>query len=105
MYAQRMIWVRTAKVGLKLFKEIGHDDLSGAASELAYKFFLALFPFLIFLTALGGFVASALHVANPTDQAMKLVGDSLPPDATSLLRDQVDGVVNSQSGILLSFGI
>src|SRR6185369_15489549 len=57
------------------------------------------------LTALGGFVATALHVANPTDQAMKLVGDSLPPDATSILRTQVDNVVNSHSAALLSFGI
>ena len=91
--------------GKRLKNEVSEDDVSGAAAELAYRFFLALFPFFIFLAALGGFVASASGVNNPTDEIMNMVGDSLPADSSAVLRNQVEGVVNSQNPGLLSLGI
>ena len=100
-----MAWLRATKVIRRLFKEIGDDDISGAAAELAYKSFLALFPFLIFLAALGGFASDLLGVTNPTDAIMDAVGTSLPPDAAGLLREQVDSVVQSRNTALLSIGI
>src|SRR3954452_15225943 len=45
--------------GKKVWQEFSSDDVSGMAAELSYRYFLALFPFLIFLAALGGFAASA----------------------------------------------
>ena len=54
--------MKPLRIPVKLFKEAGTDDLSGAATELAYKLFLALFPFLIFLTALGGFSSSLFGI-------------------------------------------
>jgi membrane protein len=89
----------------RLFKEAGEDDLSGLAAELAYRFFLALFPFFIFLTAAGGFVADYANVKNPADEVMDWLGDALPEDASSVLRSQLEGVTESRSGALLSFGI
>ena len=92
-------------VGKRLVKEIGDDDVSGAAAEMSYRFFLALFPFFLLLSAMGAFAASSINVANPTDEVMKLVGDSLPPDAASVLREQVEGVINTRNPALLSIGI
>jgi uncharacterized BrkB/YihY/UPF0761 family membrane protein len=46
----------------RLIKEVGEDDISGLSAELTYRFFLSLFPFFIFLAALGGFVADLLGV-------------------------------------------
>ena len=101
-----MSWLeRLVHYGKRVFKEVGEDDLSGAAGELAYRFFLALFPFFIFLAALGGFVADLLNVRNPTNEVMELLGDSLPSDAASVLRGELESVVNSPSATLLSLGI
>jgi membrane protein len=89
----------------KLFKQIGQDDLSGRSAEMAYKFFLALFPFMIFLVAAGSFTSEIIGVNNPVDEIMKQVGPSLPDDAESLLRTQLENVTNSKNPALVSIGI
>lgn len=91
--------------GKKAVKEFGADDIGGLAAELSYRYFLALFPFFIFLAALGGFIAKAISVDDPTTRLMSLLGDALPADAKSVLEGQVRSVVDSQSVGLLSFGI
>lgn len=97
---------RRIVAALKEFgKEASKDDLGGLAAELSYRFFLALFPFLIFLAALGGFVSSAFHVANPTQSVMSRIGDGLPADARSVLQKQVHTTVAKKSVGLLSVGI
>ena len=93
------------KLALRLVHEIGSDDVSGGAAELAYRFTLALFPFFIFLAAMGGFVASAFHIENPTDQIMNQLGNSLPSDTSSVLRTQLTGVIGTHNAGLLSVGI
>ena len=35
--------------GKRLKDKVGEDDIGGAAAEMAYRFFLALFPFFLFL--------------------------------------------------------
>lgn len=86
------------------YQEVQRDDVSGLAAELAYRFFVAIFPFFIFVAALGGVVATIANIDNPTDQIMDQIGDTLPPDAASVLRDQLRGVVESQNTALLSIG-
>ena len=89
----------------QLKDQVSKDDVSGGAAELAYRFFLAVFPFFIFLAALGSFIASLAGVQNPTDEIMKTIGDSLPQDSASVLRNQLDGVLSSHNGGLLTIGI
>jgi len=86
-------------------KEVGADDVAGLSAELAYRFFLAIFPFFIFLAALGGIVAGALNIQNPAERLVKLIGDQLPSDAASVLETQLRGVIETQNPGLLSFGI
>ena len=97
--------VELVGTGKRMAKEVLNDDVNGLAAELAYRFFLALFPFFIFLAALGGFVATLLGVTNPTDQVMELLGEVLPADAASVVRRQLDQVVASRNAGLLSVGI
>jgi len=92
-------------VGKRLIKEMGDDDVSGAAAELAYRLFLAIFPFFIFLAALGGFIADFLKIADPTQEIMDLLGDSLPSDTASILQRELDTVIQSRDFGLLSIGI
>jgi membrane protein len=96
---------RLLELGKRLYSETKEDDISGAAAELAYRLFLAVFPFFIFLAALGGFVAASLSVENPTDEIMNLLGESLPPDAASVLRRELDDVIGSRNAGLLSIGL
>jgi membrane protein len=91
--------------GKRVFKEAGEDDVSGAAGELAYRLFLALFPFFIFLAAMGGFVADVLSVQNPTQEVMDLLDESLPQDASSVLRGELEGLTESRNASLVSLGI
>lgn len=96
---------RVIHIGKRLKDEVSDDDVSGASAELAYRFFLALFPFFVFLAALGGFVASLSGLENPTDEIMDLVGDSLPSDSASVLRSQLESVIESRNAGLMSIGI
>lgn len=89
----------------RLHKEVNENDLSGAAAELSYRFFLSLFPLVIFLAALGSFAADLFDVQNPTDEIMDLLGDSLPSDTAGVLRTQIDEIVGSHDSTLLSIGI
>jgi membrane protein len=91
--------------GKRLFKEVGEDDLSGLAAELAYRLLLALFPFFIFLAALGGFVASTFSIDNPTERIMNELAGALPADAQGVLREQLESILSSKNGALLTLGI
>lgn len=96
---------RVFHLGKRLKDEVSEDDISGAAAELAYRFFLALFPFLIFIAALGGFIASNIGVQDPTGEIMEMIGDSLPEDSAGVLETQLRSVLEQRNGGLLSVGI
>ena len=96
-------WLRGVYSNVRLYaKEVGEDDLSGSAAELAFRVFLALFPFLIFLAALGNFTADLFGVEDPTDEVIDALGDSLPEDTAAVLRRQIDSVLENRNTGLLS---
>lgn len=91
--------------GKTLVHEVGDDDVGGLAAQLAYHFLLALFPFFIFLTALGGFAAAQVQMGNPAQSIVDLLGANLPDDVAGVLTDQLQQVIDSSNPGLLSFGI
>jgi len=68
------------ELGIKVLREASEDNVAGSAAELAYYFLLALFPLLIFLTSIIGFLPGV-------DNSL-LIGleRALPPDAMKLVR-------------------
>ena len=88
-----------------LYAEMKQDDVTGAAAELAFRLFLAVFPFFIFLAALGGFISDALNTRNPADEIMGVFGNQLPPDTESVLRGELDQVIERRDPALLSVGV
>lgn len=86
----------------KFFKEFGNDAITMRAGNLAFRFFMSLFPALLALAALGSLIAKYAGIDNPADQVMRMLGDTLPPDAAAVVRDQVDGVVEEANPGLLS---
>jgi membrane protein len=98
---RRVRWFEAARA---VVQQTVRDDVPGLAAELAFRFFLAMFPFAIFLTALGAFIATELAIPDPSQRAVQLLGDLLPAEATTLVQRQLQQVVDSQNAGLLSIG-
>jgi len=84
---------------LNVWHRCREDDVFGGAAKLAYFFLLALFPLLIFLTSVIGFL--------PGVQGSLLDGVArvAPPEAIKLVRETLSDVVSHRSEGLLSLGL
>src|SRR5688500_12199018 len=80
--ARCVLWFRVARAAVRGFL---HDDGPGVAAEVAYRFFLALTPFFIFLASLSGFIAAAVDVPDAAERLTALVSSALPPSVWRLL--------------------
>jgi membrane protein len=74
------------------------------AAELAYRFFLALFPFAIFLTALAGFAAKALGATDPSGDVLRTFGQALPAEVAPVIGDELRAVIDRRDPALISIG-
>jgi membrane protein len=84
----------------RLMLQANRDDVAGLSAELAYRTFLELFPFFIFLSMLGGAAESVLHVSNPVRQVLDLLSQSLPQGTADPIRQQLENVLNSEKGLI-----
>ena len=87
------------ELAVRTWREANEDSILGHAAELAYYFLLALFPMLIFLTSLVGFLPG-LREAIFTGLA-KFV----PGEAMRLVSETLSDVTRRRSGGLISFGV
>jgi len=85
----------------RVWHEIGDDEVADRGAALAYYFLFALFPALLFLTALLGL----LPIPNLMDNLMAYVTRALPPDAASVTEKTLREVVIGARGGLLSIGV
>lgn len=91
------------KKSINFFKafipRIGEADVTGLSAQLAYFFLLSLFPFLLFIVTLMGFL--------PVDgeSIMQFLSSFLPEDVVSMIESNLSDIVGSRSGGLLSVGI
>lgn len=87
----------------KTWAEINKDKVTVYAAQMAYSFFFALFPLLLFFAALLSLVADKQTVMA---QFNGRIGAALPGDVASLLGKTVEKVVFSKGAPgLLSFGL
>ena len=93
--ARRTVRLRT--VAREVARQAVRDDVLGLAAELAFRFFIALFPFFIAITALGGLLAPALGIDNPARLAVKFIGDTLPTEGSQFLEEQLRQVIDNAS--------
>jgi membrane protein len=82
-------------------KETLDDDCLGLAAQLAYYFFLALFPAVLFLLALASF----FPLDNFIDDIVRTLGPIVPSELLSFLEDQLRRISNADSGGILTIGI
>jgi membrane protein len=71
------------------------------AAGLSYYFVLSLFPALIALAAIVGF----LPVPNLFDQVLTLMSRFIPQDSMGMVRRILNDILSSHRGALLSFGL
>ena len=90
------------EVAKRTWAEILEDDVFGRAAQLAYCFFLALFPFLICVIA-------SLSVFGTADRGRALLfqffANALPPSAFELINRTFDEIIHSSGPLKMSFGI
>ncbi|TFB13925.1 YihY/virulence factor BrkB family protein [Filobacillus milosensis] len=75
------------------------DDVVGMSAQLAYFFLLSLFPFLIFLLTLIGYM--------PIDQSrvFLLIQRYVPGDSLNIITDNIYQLMEERKSGLLSFGL
>jgi membrane protein len=83
----------------RTWRETNEDNVFGSAAELAYYFLLALFPMLIFLSSLVGFMPDAQQ------RIFHALGQVMPGEAMRLVDQTIRDVVQNRSGGLLSLGV
>src|SRR5215510_15502867 len=101
------LWKLGGLTPLQLVKgvgqEISKDDVSGRAAQLAYYFLLALFPLLIFLVSLLG------YLSGPGSQLRHTLLDNLsrvmPDSASALVHRTIEQVFRSRGRGKLIFGL
>jgi membrane protein len=81
-------------------KEIQADNGLGLAAQLAYYFFLSLFPALLFMIALAGAFASPGAISGVVDK----MSGALPPDVVNIVRDQLLSLAQGDAGGIMTFG-
>jgi membrane protein len=93
--------LRVKELTTRVLQEVQQDDCLGGAAQLAYYLLFAVFPFMLFLTALLGF----LPIPNLMERLLGALAMILPGEAVTLLQDNIQQLVTEQKGGLLSFGI
>src|ERR1700759_5237798 len=86
----------------RTWAEIRAEDVFGRAAQLAYYFFLALFPFLIAVIA-------TLNVFGTADRGRAVLfavfARFLPPQAFRLITETFNEILKASGALKMSFGI
>ncbi len=87
----------------RVWAEISDDDIFGRSAQLSYYFLLALFPLLLFITAVLGQFAEA--GSELRQNLLSLLGSVVPQEAGDLIHETIDKVEEGSGGGKISFGI
>jgi membrane protein len=85
----------------RTLREAQEDNALGLAAQLAYYFFLALFPSLLVLLALASF----LPAQDLVGRVMATLQGFAPQEVVAIVREQLLKIGDSREGGLLTFGL
>ncbi len=74
--------------------------LTTRASGISFSFFMAIFPFMLFVLTLIPYIP----IDGFQPELMALIAEILPPKTFDAVKSVLDDIVNNQYGSLLSFG-
>jgi membrane protein len=92
---------RAKEVTLAVHNEVRRTRVMNMAAGLSYYFLLSLFPLLIVLATLLGY----LPIPNLFDQSMDFAGRFVPAEAMGLVQRILQSVLTPSRGGLLSIGL
>jgi membrane protein len=81
--------------------EIKDDNCLGLAAQLSFYFLMALFPALLFLVALIGYVP----LDRTLTELLAVLGTVAPHELVVLLREQLDQIASGSQASLLTLGV
>lgn len=87
---------------VRLWNSVNDDDIVNRAAELAYYFLFALFPALIFISAMFGMFASTKTQANI--ELMLYLGKVIPPGAFGMVEAAFSSTTRASDSGKLLFG-
>jgi membrane protein len=85
----------------RTFREFNDDDCLNLAAQLAYYYFLSLFPAVLFLIAFASF----FPLSHFTDDIVRMLGPVTPPSVLAFLSEQMRRISDADSGGILTIGI
>ena len=89
------------ELGKRVWAEMSGDNVWDAAAQLGYYFLLAMFPLLIFLLSLVALVPNTDMVGS----LLSTMQSVMPPQAYALVGGEVQRILQSSNGGLLTFGM
>jgi membrane protein len=84
----------------RTFKETVEDNCLGLAAQLAYYFFLSVFPALLVVVTM-----TSVFPRNLLDEILAWFGSFTPPDVLQILRIQINLIIRSGHTGLVTFGV
>jgi membrane protein len=94
------VTLRWSEILKRTFRAAYDDNCLGLAAQLAYYFFLALFPALLFLLALASLFP--FELMQDLLSSLALVA---PPEVLSIIRDQLTKIATGDDRGILTIGI
>lgn len=102
------LWTRGGltwrELGVRLWRQIWEDEVLGRCAELAYFFLFSIFPLLLFLTTLLGYLAQASPELR-WNLFVHIARISPSPEVTALLHDTLDEITSGRGGAKLSVSL
>jgi membrane protein len=93
--------IRTCfRVAIDAFLRFSADDGWAIASHIALSVLMAMFPFVILVTALAGFIGSR----ELADEVARLIVAAWPPQVSGPIADQIHTVLTTARGDVLTLG-
>ncbi|MEJ2374753.1 MAG: YihY/virulence factor BrkB family protein [Pseudolabrys sp.] len=89
-------------IAVDAFRGFLADDGWAIASHIALSTLMAMFPFLIVVTALAGFFLGSKQLA---DEAAKLLLEAWPKEVAGPIAQDVTNVLTKSHGSILTFGV
>ncbi len=87
-------------VALFFWRSIVDGAIATRASAIAFSFFIAFFPFIIFLFTLIPYIP----IDNFQNELLILIQDLVPPTTYATIEETVEYIITQPRGDLLSFG-
>lgn len=91
------------QIATRTIKNVVDDDLTGRSAQLAYYFFLSLFPTLIFISSLTGLILGSQ--SGLRDQLLQSFATFLPPTAYALVVTTFNEILKNSSARTAVLGV